>query len=97
MTSNSSLKAAILVISTTAAKEHSQDTSGAILEGVFSQEGDGRWEVVETKIVGDFTQDIQNSIKGWTDRDDPVNVIVTTGGTGFAIHDVTPEVRLSDR
>lgn len=86
------LKAAVLVISTTAAQDHSKDTSGPILNDVFSQEGDGRWEVVETKIVGDVEEDIQKVIKGWTDRDDIINVIVTTGGTGFAVHDITPEV-----
>jgi gephyrin len=87
-----SFKAAVLVISTTAAKDHSQDTSGAILSDVFSHEGDGRWEVVETKIVGDVVQDIQKAIKDWTDRDGTTNVVVTTGGTGFAVHDITPEV-----
>lgn len=92
MASTTRLKVAILVISTTAAKDNSQDTSGPTLSDVFSQEGGGQWDVVETKIVGDVIQDIQTAIKEWTDREDSVNVIVSTGGTGFAIHDVTPEV-----
>lgn len=89
------LKAAILVISTTAAKDASKDSSGAILRDVFDTEGGGGWEVVDTKIVGDDALDIQRSITGWSDKEGEeggVNVIITTGGTGFAVHDHTPEV-----
>jgi gephyrin len=86
------LKAAILIISTTAAKDPSTDSSNKILRDVFEQEGAGKWEVVESKIVGDEVLDIQTSITDWTDGQDPPNVIITTGGTGFAVHDKTPEV-----
>jgi hypothetical protein len=86
------LKAAILVVSTTASKDPSADSSGGILKDVFDQEGGGKWEVTETKIVGDVVLDIQKSIMGWTDGEDAVNLIISTGGTGFAVHDSTPEV-----
>lgn len=89
--SNPSLRAAILVISTTASKDPSADSSGEILKDVFSQEGAGKWEVIGIKIVGDNILHIQQSIIGWTDQENPVNVIITTGGTGFAVHDSTPE------
>ncbi|KAK0112765.1 hypothetical protein ONS95_014499 [Cadophora gregata] len=85
------LKAAVLIVSTTASKDPSADLSGAILEEVFEQEGGGKWEVVETKIVSDVVLDIQRTITGWADREDPPNLIITTGGTGFAVHDSTPE------
>lgn len=90
--SNQTLKASILIISTTAAKDPSTDSSGKILQDVFEHEGAGKWEVVETKIVGDDLSDIQESVTNWTDGEDPPNVIITTGGTGFAVHDKTPEV-----
>jgi len=90
--SSSMLKAAILIVSTTASKDPSADTSGGILKDVFEVEGGGKWEVSETKIVGDEVLDIQRAIMGWTDKEDAVNLIVTTGGTGFAVHDSTPEV-----
>lgn len=86
------LRAAILIVSTTASRNPSTDTSGAILQDVFARKGGGSWEVVETKIVGDVVLDIQRAIKGWSDREDVVNLIVSTGGTGFAEHDSTPEV-----
>ncbi|KAG4435016.1 hypothetical protein IFR05_009505 [Cadophora sp. M221] len=85
------LKAAVLIVSTTASQDPSTDSSGGILKDVFEQEGGGKWEVVETKIVSDVVLDIQRAITSWTDRENPPNLIVTTGGTGFAVHDSTPE------
>ncbi|TVY20725.1 Gephyrin [Lachnellula arida] len=85
------LKAAILVVSTTASKDPSADSSGGILSQVFEEEGAGKWEISEVKIVGDEVLDIQRAITTWTDRENALNVIITTGGTGFAVHDTTPE------
>lgn len=87
-----SLKAAILVVSTTAAANRSADSSGEILKKVFEEEGAGQWDLVETKIVGDVVLDIQRTITGWSDKEDAVNLIISTGGTGFAVYDNTPEV-----
>jgi gephyrin len=91
--SKQTLRAAILIVSTTAAEDPSTDRSGSILQDVFGEEGgQWQWEVAETKIVGDVVEDIQQTIKDWTEREDVLNVIVTTGGTGFAATDQTPEV-----
>lgn len=90
--SSQKLKAAILVVSTTAASDPSKDTSAGILKNVFETEGNEQWEVIDTKIVGDVVLDIQKTLMGWTDSVDGLNLIVTTGGTGFAVYDVTPEV-----
>jgi gephyrin len=87
------LRAAILVVSTTASKDPSTDTSGGILKDVFEKEGAGQWTIVDTKIVGDVVLDIQRTITQWTEQESPVNLIVTTGGTGFATFDNTPEAR----
>ncbi|TVY41082.1 Gephyrin [Lachnellula subtilissima] len=85
------LKAAILVVSTTASKDPSADSSGGVLSQVFEEEGAGKWEVSEVKIVGDEVLDIQRAITAWADRENALNLIITTGGTGFAVHDTTPE------
>jgi gephyrin len=91
--SQQTLRAAILIVSTTAVEDPSTDKSGDILKDVFKQKaGQWTWEIAETRIVGDVIEDIQEAIKHWTGQDDPVNVIVTTGGTGFAVADNTPEV-----
>lgn len=79
------------MISTTAAKDPSSETSGRVLKDVFEGEGAGQWDVVYTKIVGDVILDIQRTVMQWTDLGDPMNLIVTTGGTGFATFDNTPE------
>ncbi|KAH6632010.1 MoaB/Mog domain-containing protein [Chaetomium tenue] len=88
---STSLKAAILVVSTTAAKDPSTDAAEAALRDVFEQDGGGRWDVVETKIVSDVVTQIQRQITLWTDAAEPANLVITTGGTGFAVADHTPE------
>lgn len=87
------LKAAILIVSTTVASGSSVDTAGQTLRSVFDQESSERWNVVDIKTVPDDVEQIQDQVRIWTDADtDAVNLIVTTGGTGFAVSDQTPEV-----
>lgn len=88
----SKLKAAILIVSDTASKDASADRCIPILTDVFGTVGDNQWEVTETSIVPDDVLAIQTKIRGWADCHEPVNLIVTSGGTGFATKDVTPEV-----
>ena len=85
-------RAAILVVSTTASKDPSTDSCVEALKDVFENQESGIWEVSDAKIVNDEVLDIQRSILAWADAENPVNLIVTTGGTGFAVNDVTPEV-----
>lgn len=87
-----SLRAAILIVSETASKDTSTDKGIPTLRQSFAEKGGDQWTVDETKIVNDSVLDIQRAITAWTDGADPVNLIVTSGGTGFAQKDVTPEV-----
>jgi gephyrin len=96
-TTNSKLKAAILIVSETASQDPSTDKCIPILKAVFGDLGDDQWDVSETEIVPDSALAIQKTIRNWTDGSDPVNLIVTSGGTGFATKDVTPEVRIPPR
>ncbi|KAI1853392.1 hypothetical protein JX266_002098 [Neoarthrinium moseri] len=90
--SSAALKVAILIVSTTAAKDPSTDASEATLKDVLEQEGGGKWEAVDTKIVPDDVAQIQRQIMLWADgAAEQVNLILTTGGTGFATADHTPE------
>ncbi|KAF2744299.1 hypothetical protein M011DRAFT_470712 [Sporormia fimetaria CBS 119925] len=89
--SNTKLKAAILIVSETASKDPSTDRCIPILKQVFAELGNGQWEVAVAEIVPDSVLDIQNFVRAWTDREDAANLIVTSGGTGFAVKDVTPE------
>jgi gephyrin len=90
---NTKLKAAILIVSDTASKDASADKCIPTLKDVFDKVGDDQWEVTETGIVPDDVLAIQRTIRGWTDCYDSINLIVTSGGTGFSTRDVTPEVR----
>ncbi|KAI1647912.1 uncharacterized protein F4817DRAFT_95911 [Daldinia loculata] len=90
--SNSTLRVALLIVSTTAARDPSTDASQAVLSSVLEEEGDGRWELVDTKIVPDVATQIQQQLMLWTDvAAETFNLILTTGGTGFAVADNTPE------
>lgn len=86
------LKPAILIVSETASKDPASDRSSSILEEVFASAGDA-WAEPISKIVADDVREIQSAIQAWTDREEmAVHLIVTSGGTGFAEKDVTPEV-----
>ena len=87
------LKAAILIVSETAYSEPSTDRAGDILVNTFVNDGGGQWNVQQSVIVPDRVPAIQRYIHQWCDDsgNDFVNLIVTTGGTGFARKDSTPE------
>ena len=85
------LKAAILIISETASETPSTDKAGSTLSEAFEKDSNAQWVVNETRIVPDDILKIQQAICQWCDGNDSVNLIVTTGGTGFAVKDYTPE------
>ncbi|KAK6440751.1 hypothetical protein LTR95_003026 [Oleoguttula sp. CCFEE 5521] len=85
------LRAAIVVVSDTASNDASTDKCIPALQHVFETDGGDRWIVGETCIVSDDVLAIQRAITGYTDREDFVNLTITSGGTGFAQKDVTPE------
>ncbi|CAK4030391.1 probable gephyrin [Lecanosticta acicola] len=85
------LRAAILVVSETASKDPSTDKCIPVLQQVFAESGGDQWTAETTSIVPDNVLQIQRAITKWTDAEDHVNLIVSSGGTGFAQKDVTPE------
>ena len=88
------LKPAILVISDTASKDPSTDKAGNVLTETFSTDGGDQWRPPVVKIVPDSIIEIRRTVRQWSDAQDFFNLIITTGGTGFAVKDVTPEVCL---
>lgn len=78
-----------LSVSDTASKDPSTDRSGPILKELFSAASD-TWAIHSVAIVPDETSAIQSQVISWSDEG--VNLIITSGGTGFAIRDITPEV-----
>ena len=88
------LTATILIVSETASRDPTTDKCIPVLENVFLEE-DGQWEIAEKAIVTDNLLDIQQFILQRTDIFDSPNLILLSGGTGFAVKDLTPEVGAS--
>ncbi|GAB7325872.1 hypothetical protein MBLNU13_g09940t1 [Cladosporium sp. NU13] len=88
---SSKLRAAIIVVSDTASKDASADKCIPALQEVFRHDGGDRWESAQTQIVADDKAAIQEAVKAFTDAADSANLVVTSGGTGHAQKDVTPE------
>ncbi|KAF9889544.1 hypothetical protein FE257_007254 [Aspergillus nanangensis] len=84
------LRPAILVVSDTASQDPSSDRVSDTLGAVFSTQGP-TWQQPITKIVPDNALDIQRAVCDWTDGPNWVNLILLSGGTGFAVKDITPE------
>ncbi|KAA8900505.1 hypothetical protein FN846DRAFT_958841 [Sphaerosporella brunnea] len=95
MTTETTYNVGVLIVSTTAAKDPSTDSAGQVLRDFFSgvnetTAGKHSWNVAETRIVSDDKDAIQGAVKEWADEKQ-LHLIVTTGGTGFAVTDCTPE------
>ncbi|KJX94675.1 molybdenum cofactor biosynthesis protein [Zymoseptoria brevis] len=91
MANTSRLRAAIIIVSETASNDASTDKGIPALRATFAESRGDQWTADDTQIVRDDVLEIQRAITQRTDGKDPVNLIVTSGGTGFAQKDVTPE------
>lgn len=87
------LTATILVISNTASNDPSTDRVGGALSELFASNGGEWWDTPTIHVVPDDVLAIQHQIQQWTDGSEPVNLVLTSGGTGFTVQDNTPEVR----
>lgn len=79
------LRMAVMTISDTRTEE--TDTSGALLIERLTEAGH---ELAAKAIIRDDVEAIRAQAETWI-ADEGVDVIITTGGTGFAPRDVTPE------
>ena len=82
---STALKAAVLTVSDTRTAE--TDTSGSFLEKALSAAGH---EVGARQIVIDDVYQLREVLSRWI-ADPEVEVVLTTGGTGFSGRDSTPE------
>jgi len=82
---SAALKVAVLTVSDT--RTHETDTSGQFLVDALSAAGHA---VVDRQIVIDDVYQLRAIVSGWI-ADPEVEVVLTTGGTGFSGRDSTPE------
>lgn len=78
---------AILTVSDSAVAGTREDVSGPAVAERCRQLG---WTVAVQETVGDDQAMIGRAIQEWADRS-LASLILTTGGTGIALRDVTPE------
>lgn len=76
---------AVLTVSDT--RTLADDRSGDTLAARISEAGH---RLADRAIVRDDRKAIHDQVRDWTLRDD-IDVVITTGGTGFTGRDVTPE------
>jgi molybdopterin adenylyltransferase len=81
------LRAKILVLSDSAVAGWREDRSGPAVRERLESYG---WAVVAYEILPDHADQIRQRLEAWTDTDD-CDAVFTTGGTGLAPRDVTPE------
>lgn len=85
--SNRPLTAAVITVSDKGAAGLRDDESGPIIVDMLEKQG---YDVKETMIIPDNQPLIQQQLSRLADQR-KINLILTTGGTGFAMRDVTPE------
>jgi molybdopterin adenylyltransferase len=81
------VRAAILVISTSKAGGHGEDEGGPALASWLAEVGIAP---AATEVIPDDRELISARLRHWADEE-RCELIVTTGGTGLAPNDLTPE------
>ena len=79
------IRIAVLTVSDT--RTEKDDKSGDLIASMLTEAGH---VLADKQIVKDDVPALQAVIKGWI-ADENVDVVITTGGTGFTGRDVTPE------
>jgi molybdopterin adenylyltransferase len=77
----------ILTLSDRSSRGERADASGPALASLIQTAG---WSVVKQELLGDEEPAIRAILIAWADSGE-MDVILTTGGTGFSPRDVTPE------
>lgn len=77
-------------ISDRVSKGESRDLSGPAMTNVLHQMKNVKIRIVDTAVVPDEIDQIQQMVTTWADTK-AVDLVLTSGGTGFSPRDVTPE------
>ena len=80
------IQAGIITISDRASRGQYDDLGGPALRQAAGERG---WKILVETLVPDEKRDIQRAIRDQITKG--CNLILTTGGTGVALRDVTPE------
>lgn len=81
------MRAAIVTVSTSKARGDGEDESGARLADFAERLGA---EIAGRDLIPDDPAQVEGRLRHWADEE-RCDLVLTTGGTGFAASDVTPE------
>ena len=81
------MRLAVLTISDAGARGERADTSGDAIVAWAEAKG---YALVERHLVPDDVVPIATALTSWSDRGE-IDLVLTTGGTGLSMRDVTPE------
>ena len=81
------LRFGILTLSDRSARGERADSSGPALAALIQSAG---WSLVKQSLLPDEESAIREILTEWADSGE-LDVILTTGGTGFSPRDITPE------
>ncbi|XP_044127562.1 gephyrin isoform X5 [Bufo gargarizans] len=84
------IRVGVLTVSDSCFRNLAEDRSGINLKDLVQDPSLLGGTISAYKIVPDEVEDIKESLIDWCDEKE-LNLILTTGGTGFAPRDVTPE------
>ena len=85
------IRAVVITVSDACSRGERADASGEALVRLL---GDTGAEIAAKEIVSDDLDPLVERLCTYADRDD-VNLVITTGGTGFSQRDNTPEATLA--
>lgn len=83
------IRIAILTCSDRCSRGQTVDTSGPALARLITEQLSGI--VIATACLPDDADQISDKLVEWAEAIPPIDLILTTGGTGLAPRDVTPE------
>jgi molybdenum cofactor synthesis domain-containing protein len=84
-------RAVVVTISSSRARGEGTDESGPALADFARSLGA---EIEGSEVIGDDKAEIESCLRQWADERG-CDILLTTGGTGFAPSDVTPEATLA--
>jgi molybdopterin adenylyltransferase len=82
------MKAAVVTVSDRVSRGEAEDRSGPAAAEILADEG---FEVTEIRVVPDGVESVSGALR---DLARTVDLVVTSGGTGFTARDLTPEATL---
>jgi len=82
-----SIRIGIITVSDRSSRGERPDESGPALVKAVTQQG---WQVIQTEILPDDVELLKKTLIKWADGGE-MDVVLTTGGTGFSPRDITPE------